>query len=232
MEDLTALAERLSGSVGDARGALIVSRDGLVLGAHPADAESFLKSVWLRFNSLGEPERGFVQFGTEIWCFLRRGAYAAFVVTATTVRPGLVIDQMEMILLAADETRTRRDVMRAEPAATASAAAPSGKPRTTLHPETRPAEQPPVVIHADALPVASAQSAPSEPEQAATAGSVPEPQVPPPPGAKPSTASSGEGDDDGVWGSSDDESDEEVDRFSLAREFSQLLQEDSDGADG
>jgi len=231
MEDLTALAERLSGSVGESRGALIVSRDGLVLGAHPADAESFLKFAWLRFNSLGEPERGFVQFGTEIWCFLRRGAYAAFVVTATTVRPGLVIDQMEMILLAADETRTRRDGLRAEPAAAPPTAAPSGKPRTTLHPDTRPAELP-VVIHADVVPAASAQGAPAKPERADTAGSVAAPKVPPSPGAKPAKASSDEEGADSVWGASDDDSDEEVDRFSLAREFSQLLQEDSDGADG
>jgi len=231
MEDLTALAERLSGSVGEARGALIVSRDGLVLGAHPADAESFLKSAWLRFNSLGETERGFVQFGTEIWCFLRRGAYAAFVVTATTVRPGLVIDQMEMILLAADETRTRRDGVRAEPAAAPPTAAPSGKPRTTLHPDARPAELPPVVIHADVAPAASAKGA-TKPERTEAAGSADAPKAPPRPGAKPGTASSDEGGADSVWGSSDDDSDEEVDRFSLAREFSQLLQEDSDGADG
>ena len=35
MEDLSALAARLAASVGDVRGCLIVSRDGLVMGLTP-----------------------------------------------------------------------------------------------------------------------------------------------------------------------------------------------------
>ena len=157
MEDFTALAGTLSGSVGDARGALILSKDGLVLGADPADAESLLKPAWLHFASLGEPERGFVQFGTEIWCYVRRGPYAAFVVSGVGVRPGLVIDEMEMVLLAAEQARAKREVLRAEPSAPAPAAAPSGKPRTPLHPEARPSEQPSGVFHAQALPGAASE---------------------------------------------------------------------------
>ena len=129
MEDFTALAGTLSGSVGDARGALILSKDGLVLGADPADAESLLKPAWLHFASLGEPERGFVQFGTEIWCYVRRGPYAAFVVSGVGVRPGLVIDEMEMVLLAAEQARAKREVLRAEPSPPAPAAEPGGSAR-------------------------------------------------------------------------------------------------------
>jgi predicted regulator of Ras-like GTPase activity (Roadblock/LC7/MglB family) len=39
LEDFNALASSLAQGVGDVRGCLILSRDGLVLGAHPAEAE-------------------------------------------------------------------------------------------------------------------------------------------------------------------------------------------------
>jgi hypothetical protein len=147
MEDFTALAATLAASVGDVRGCLVLSRDGLVLGAYPEGGDSSVKPAWLRFASLGEPERGFVQFGVEAWCYVRRGPYAAFATTGISVRPGLVIDQMEMVLLAAEETRARREGLRGpEPAtATPATAAPSGRPRTPLHAETRPVDVPVVI---------------------------------------------------------------------------------------
>jgi hypothetical protein len=267
MEDLTALAVRLSQSVGDARGVLILSRDGLVLGACPADAEERLKVPWLRFAALGEPERGFLQFGGEIWSYVRRGAYAGFVVTGIGVRPGFVLDQIEIALLHAEEARARREGLRAD--APAQPAAPSGRPRTPLHPEARP--EPPVVIRAEApsapaQPAASAPAAPAAP----SAPSAPSPQaasaspVPSPLSAPPTTAPSLEpvpgrasavgpqpagAPERGPWGSvaggseervpegpgeedPDEVAGEEIDRFSLAREFSQLLQERDEGADG
>lgn len=281
MEDFTALAGMLSASVGDARGALILSKDGLVLGADPADAESLLKPAWLHFASLGEPERGFVQFGTEIWCYVRRGPYAAFVVSGAGVRPGLVIDQIEMVLLSAEQTRSKRELVRTEPAPPAPATAPSSKPRTPLHPEVRPSEQPPVVLQsraAQAPPSAAPVSGPTmRGPQGPTAGSPPgnaseqtaegddlpsprerpsepgthaapeagSPPIPPPetpaegtptgprqpqrnPKGTPATSPAGAS----VWGSNEASEEEEVDRFSLAREFSQLLQEGPEGADG
>jgi hypothetical protein len=107
--------------------------------------EDLVKPAWLRFAALGEPERGFVQFGTELWCYVRRGAYAAFALAGSTVRPGLVIDQMEQVLMSAEEMRSKREGLHvAEPFAPA----PSGKPRTPLHPEPKPAERP-VIIHAE-----------------------------------------------------------------------------------
>jgi predicted regulator of Ras-like GTPase activity (Roadblock/LC7/MglB family) len=39
LEDFNALASSLAHCVGDVRGCLILSRDGLVLGAHPAEGE-------------------------------------------------------------------------------------------------------------------------------------------------------------------------------------------------
>lgn len=264
MEDLTALAVRLSQSVGDARGVLILSRDGLVLGAHPADAEQRLKAPWLSFASLGEPERGFVQFGGEIWSYVRRGAYTGFVVTGPGVRPGFVLDQIEIALLSAEEARARREGLRAEPPT--GAAAPTGKPRTPLHPEARP--ETPVVIRAEAQPAAppreAAPVAPSAATSAVRPGPPATPSAPPPaptPSRPPTPAEAeGSGAEPGAeaaappvdaprtagperapaatpWGSSSEEpeepeEDEEIDRFSLAREFSQLLQERDAGADG
>jgi hypothetical protein len=224
MEDFSALAATLAASVGDVRGCLVLSRDGLVLGAYPEGDDSSVKPAWLRFASLGEPERGFLQFGVEVWCYVRRGPYAAFATTGISVRPGLVIDQMEMVLLAAEETRSKREGLRGpEPATTVSpAAAPSGKPRTPLHPETRPVDEP-VVIHAEA----AAASVP--PESAVPQGVI---EAPATPTRAPGPAIPGRG---GAFGEASDEgegNEDEVDRVMLAREFSQLLQEDSDGADG
>jgi predicted regulator of Ras-like GTPase activity (Roadblock/LC7/MglB family) len=39
LEDFNALASSLAHGVGDVRGCLILSREGLVLGAHPAEGE-------------------------------------------------------------------------------------------------------------------------------------------------------------------------------------------------
>ncbi|MEW6059949.1 MAG: hypothetical protein AB1551_07420 [Actinomycetota bacterium] len=134
MEEFSALAARVAASVGGLRGCLILSRDGLVLGAFPEGEESFVKPAWLRFATLGEPDKGFVEFGDEVWGYVRRGPYAAFAVTGTTTRPGLLIDQLDQVLLSAEETRTRREALKIPEVP----AAPSGKPRTSLHPEVKP----------------------------------------------------------------------------------------------
>jgi hypothetical protein len=209
MDDLSGLASTLAAGVGDVRGCLILSRDGLVVGSHLPDGEGSVKPAWIRFAAVGEPERGFVQFGTETWCYVRRGPYAAFVVVRPAARPGLVIDHMDQLLLSAEESRMNRVGSRADPPP----AAPSSKPRTVLHPDQRPAGPPD-----------PAEGAPDEPP----GGASPEEGPPPaPPGAsldEPSEL------DEGLWDLSGDDGD--VDRFSLAREFGQLLQDAEDGADG
>lgn len=129
MDDYSALAYRIAGSVADVRGCLILSRDGLILGSYPDD-ETAVKPAWMRFASLGDPERSFVEFGDQVWVYVRRPTYVAFAVAEAGVRPGLVIDQLEQILLAAEEARSRRETLRLPEAI----AAPSGKPRTSLHP--------------------------------------------------------------------------------------------------
>lgn len=130
MDDYSALAQRISVSVPEIRGCIILSRDGMILGAFPDHDESVAKAAWLRFITLGEPEKSFVEFTDQTWAFVRRGPYAAFAVAEAGVRPGVMVDQLEQAMLTAEEGRTRRDTLRVPDAANA----PSGKPRTSLHP--------------------------------------------------------------------------------------------------
>jgi hypothetical protein len=220
MDDFNALASALGTGLSDIRGCLILSRDGLVLGADPAEGEPAAKAAWLRLAALGEPERGFVQFGTEVWCYVRRGPYAAFALTGVGVRPGLVIDHMEQVLLAAEEARGKGLKVDLPAAAQPAAPAPASKPRTTLHPEPKPQTDEPVVIHTDApAPAAAAKAKAGAADPGTGEGPAPEGSADAP--GEPRSS---------VWGESESEAD--VDRFSLAREFSQLLQDDEDGADG
>jgi hypothetical protein len=131
MDDYSALAYRIAGGVADVRGCLILSRDGLILGSYPDD-ETAVKPAWVRFASLGDPERSFVEFGDQVWVYVRRPAYGAFAVANAGVRPGLVIDQLEGILTSAEESRNRRDTLRVPEAS----GGPPGKPPTSLHPST------------------------------------------------------------------------------------------------
>ncbi|MGZ4152596.1 MAG: hypothetical protein ACXVP3_09130, partial [Actinomycetota bacterium] len=148
MDDYSALAYRIAGGVADVRGCLILSRDGLILGTYPDD-ETVVKPAWMKFASLGDPERSFVEFGDQVWVYVRRPAYSAFAVADAGVRPGLVIDQLEQILFAAEEARNRRETLRMpEPSV-----APSGKPRTSLHPLGDRVDGDPASTHAnDARP--------------------------------------------------------------------------------
>lgn len=129
MDDYSALAHRVAGAVADVRGCLILSRDGLVLGSYPED-DGVVKPAWLRFSALGDPERSFVEHSDQVWAYVRRGPFAAFAIAAAGVRPGLLVDQLEQMLLAAEEARVKRDGIRVPDAP----AAPSGRPRTSLHP--------------------------------------------------------------------------------------------------
>ena len=156
MEDFNALASSLAQGVGDVRGCLILSRDGLVLGAHPAEAEGVTTPAWVRFASIGDPERGFAQFGMETWCYVRRGPYAGFALVGPGARPGLVIDHMDQVLLAAEEGRARHEGLRGTEVVPVSAA-PQSKPRSHLHPEHPTSE--PLVIEAPAPVVAQIASA-------------------------------------------------------------------------
>ena len=235
MDDYSALAQRISVGVPGVSGSLVLSRDGLVLGAHPDEVESHAKQAWLRFTSLGEPDRSFVEFPDQVWAYVKRGPYAAFAIAEPGIRPGVLVDRLEQVLLSAEEVRSRRDPLRVPDPAVA----PSGKPRTSLHPQTEtPAPSEIAAIAAEAIRAApegvssvdggSAAPAPVEPvtpEPVPTADPVATPEDPPPVPESPARPSRG-GSETGL------DDDAEVDRVLLAKEFSGLLQVDSGGDEG
>jgi hypothetical protein len=223
MDDFSDLAARIGTSVGELRGVLILSRDGLVLGAFPEDDDT-MKPAWVRFASMGDPEKAFVEFGNELWAYVRRGPYAAFAIAGIAVRPGLLLEQLEQAILVAEESRSKREGLKVPDAPVE---APKGKPRTPLHPEApkEPLEEP-VIVHAQATTDAVSASAPEPPvteapvEVPAPAQPEPEPAqaaASEPAGAPPEAPESTEGSSSGEEG--------EVDRVLLAQEFSRLLQE-------
>ena len=160
MSDYSALAQRVSLSIAGIRGCLMLSRDGLILGAHPeGEPEADLRAAWVRFAGVGDPERSYVEFPDQIWAFVRRGSYAAFAVADVGVRPGVLVDTLEQALLSAEQERVvDRDAMRLPEAPSA----PSGKPRTSLHmPDRQPTPEPePVTVRAEAADDAAAAETP------------------------------------------------------------------------
>ena len=167
MDEYAALAQRVVLTMDDVRGCLVLSRDGMVLGAYPEEDEQSFKPAWLTFAHVGEARRGFVEFSDQMWAYVHRGPYAAFVIAGTGVRPGVLLDQLEQAVLAAEESRAKKGETLKVPDASS---APSGRPRTSLHPaEPRTAPEP------AAEPVASAPP----PEQRAWNGRRPNAQPPP-----------------------------------------------------
>jgi hypothetical protein len=89
------------------RACLVLSADGLTLGSYPADGEDLGREVWDRFEQIAAPHRGFLDLGEEVWVIARRGPYTAVLVSAVALRPGLLLDRVEALLRAAEETRVR-----------------------------------------------------------------------------------------------------------------------------
>jgi hypothetical protein len=238
MDDFNGLAQRVALSGDNVHGCLILSRDGLVLGAYPTIDDSVAKSSWLKFaKSLGEPERGFVEFPDQVWVFARRGAYSAFAVGGAGVRPGVLLETVEQALMTADQSRVNRDALRIPDAQSA----PTGKPRTSLHPAAGPRQGPEhaaVVAEvaaaapsAETFEASSAEAGTAEgTEREAGAGAEAEAAA----GSPAESGSESEPESHGVPAThptprlagptqpSEDEG--EVDRVMLAQEFSGLLQ--------
>jgi hypothetical protein len=215
MSDYSALAQRVSLSIAGIRGCLMLSRDGLILGAHPeGEPEADLRAAWVRFAGVGDPERSYVEFPDQIWAFVRRGSYAAFAVAEVDVRPGVLVDTLEQALLSAEQERVvDREAMRLPEAPSA----PSGKPRTSLH---RPDRQPtpeagPANVRAEGDDDVAAAETPPADEVAST----PPPEAADPPAAEPDPQA-----DDVPEAQEGKEEESEVDRILLAKEFAGLLQ--------
>jgi hypothetical protein len=168
MSDYSSLAQRVSMSAPGVRGCLLLSRDGLVLGAYPVgDAEAHVKEAWVRFAAVGEPDRSYLEYPDQVWAFVRRGGYSAFAVAEAGVRPGVLVDLLDQALMAGEQERSRdRETLRLPEAPQA----PSGKPRTNLHKADRTPEPEPVAVEAnvvaapDAPPDVEAAEEPASPE--------------------------------------------------------------------
>jgi hypothetical protein len=221
-----------------------------VLGAHPNEDESLAKPAWLKFITLGEPDRSFVEFPDQVWAYVKRGPYAAFATAEAGTRPGVLVDQMEQVLLLAEEGRTRRDTLRVPDAS----AAPTGKPRTSLHPQgDKPTPAEVAAVAAEETLVAAEAPAdrggfskrpgggtgntpadePADTDLAAVDAQEPGEPMPSALKKKPQKLVGSVGGPDAgstPAGGFDDEA--EVDRVLLAKEFSGLLQVDSDDDEG
>ncbi|MDQ4108380.1 MAG: hypothetical protein M3138_06180 [Actinomycetota bacterium] len=221
MNDYSALAQRVSMSVTGIRGCLMLSRDGMVLGAHPeGEAESQLRASWVRFAAVGDPERSYVEFPDQVWAFVRRGGYSAFAVADAGVRPGVLVDLLDQALMMGERDRARdRETMRVPDMPSA----PSGKPRTRLHKQEREPAAPPVQVPPQVTSPRSAEIGaldeartgvdPSEPgsDPVARAGESEPVDQPDPETDAPERAQGRE-------------DEPEVDRILLAKEFAGLLQ--------
>ncbi len=131
MDEFSAAAHGIVEAIGEARAAIILSRDGMLLGSSSSQADEMAKPSWLKVAALGEPERGFVGFPDELWAFARRGRYAAFVLADPDVRPGILLDRMEQALLSVEDTHTpRREPLRLPDSP---GVLPTTKPRSSLH---------------------------------------------------------------------------------------------------
>jgi hypothetical protein len=230
MDEYAALAQRVVLTMGDVSGCLVLSRDGLILAAFPEEDEAALKPAWLRFVAMGEVRKSFVEFADQLWAFVHRGPYAAFVVASVAVRPGVLLDQLEQALLVAEDGRTKRDTLKVPDAASA----PSGKPRTSLHPSTEKSAPAEVVAAPERAASEVAANTPAE-EVVEAVSAAPEPSAeePAPAPDEPATALKKEPQKLMSSGSEPAEGEgSEIDRVLLAKEFSGLLQLDSDGDEG
>ncbi len=284
--DFGGLAARMAGGLDGVRACLIVSRDGLSLGAHPAAEEHRAREAWDAVQSVGDVHRGFAEVGQELWAVARRGPYAAIMVASPEVRPGLLLDRMDTHLLAAERLRARS--AEEGPEAQAIRSEPARRPRTPLHPEPKPEPKETRPTHEPVNPAleglagrlvdlssvgprkADDQGGPEEPSELPTedspvpAPSAPEPAAPAapaaiapvatpsvamkssaPPAAAPPVAEAREETraPDGLGAaqpgrserpepatpSTQQESEREVDRIALAREFSRLLSDEFGG---
>jgi hypothetical protein len=135
--DFGALAARLAVSIDDVRACLLMSRDGVTLGVYPADREAATREVWERLLTIGQPERGFLVVGDELWIVARRGPYVGIVVASVLATPGFLLDRLELTLRFAEEVRAHEGSAQVGPRTEA-----TRRPRTPLDREILPEPAP------------------------------------------------------------------------------------------
>jgi hypothetical protein len=129
--DFTGLAARAVAGLHEVRACLLASRDGLTLAVLPEGGEDVARRALDRLETVGQPERGFLVIGDEVWVVSRRGPYLGIVVAAASAKAGLLLDRLESTLRAAEEARLL--------AGSAGPGRPEipRRPRTPLHREPR-----------------------------------------------------------------------------------------------
>jgi hypothetical protein len=162
--DLGDLAARMCAGLDGVRACLVLSPDGLTLGAYPAGGEDLGREVWDRLEQVASPQRGFLDLGEEVWVIARRGPYTAVLVSAVSLRPGLLLDRVEALLRAAEENRAPDDQ---EPAAPTKPEKRRPRHREARSPEVAEPAKPPKA------------KAPAKPP-AAENGNEPRPRYSPP----------------------------------------------------
>ncbi len=235
MDAYASFAQRIADSVTEVRGCLILSRDGFVLGSYPDEDEGLAKSAWLRFAGLGESERGVVEFPTAIWAFVHRGPYSAFAVAVPGVRPGVLIDRIEDVLVEAERSRGQVSLGPGDPDhAAAAAPPPPPAPIEPIEPNRPPAEPD------EAFPLVTPGQTALDLEAPQAPKILPEirPEVRPEPEIRPQIQTEREPEMEILLASAEqmdspsqlpqggDGDESEIDRFLLAKEFTGLLQVD------
>ncbi|MGH2710121.1 MAG: hypothetical protein ACRDH9_02825 [Actinomycetota bacterium] len=205
------LAARMSAGLAGVRACLILSRDGLSLGLHPADEEARVRKAWDALQRMGDPRRGFLDMGEEIWVVSARGAYAAIMIASPEAKPGLLLDRMEAELAAAERERGGEgDPLPAEPI---------DRPHSPLHPEPRLEVKPqPVKAGAKAsstavVDLSVAEKKSERPMEAAMAETLATPQPQPKKSLLPKRRRRSKPG--------------EINRVALAREFGRLMDDES-----
>ena len=202
---------------------------------------------WMRLASLGDVERGFAVVGEECWVFCSRGPYSALAVARASVRPGIVLERLDQMVLAAEEARLRKEGLTPlgprDPDAAAAAARRrrASAPPTGIHPPASP--QPPRQAEridlrlAGASDVVAQRSAPASMAPAAPAPKAPTPPGPPPPEGAPPATLAGPADRGAQPAEPAAEGDQAVksertlwvmDANDLTREFAALLEDPDD----
>jgi hypothetical protein len=191
------------------RACLLLSPDGLTLGAYPSNGEELGREVWDRLEQTAAPQRGFLDLGDEVWVIAKRGPYTAVLVSAPALRPGLLLDRVEALLRAAEETRAHdADRLPSSPPK-----AEKRRPRPPLHKIAQSAKA------VDEPPPGSDESTPQyamSDELASAAGNVVDV-------AKLETEDVEPGGRPEKNGPQTPASGNEIDRVALAREFGRLI---------
>src|SRR5919106_412112 len=153
--DFFDLAARMSAGLDGVRACLLLSDDGLTLASYPGGQEDPARQVWDRLAQIGDPQRGFLDLGDEVWAVVRRGPYTAVVMSAPTVRAGLLLDRIESHLRVAEEARVRESTAR-------SAAKPEvvRRPRVSLHRDVARQDGPPKVEEPEPQPAEATSDSP------------------------------------------------------------------------